>query len=267
MRKFPDKYLAAMIAVRALPGSPLYEGSNEKVIKQALTDLKKYKKVGVDSIVLENDFDLPYSKDPIPPRAIQLITKLAVEVRKNFKGPIGIQLLEGNNVQALEVAAKADLDYVRVESYVFAHVGGSGIIEGCAGRLLRRRKELGVEHIQVFADVKKKHCAHSLTSDLDITDEIKQAEFFLVDGIIITSKFTGVKPSKSDLIKAKRATNLPILIGSGMTSENIKDYLPLANGFIVGSTFRKNAEFLEDIDLKRLERFLKEFNKHRLKLS
>lgn len=51
-----------MIAVWALPGSPLYEGNDEKVIKQALLDLKQYKKVGVDSIVLENDFDLPYSK-------------------------------------------------------------------------------------------------------------------------------------------------------------------------------------------------------------
>ena len=46
-----------MIAVRALPGSPLYEGNDEKVIKQALKDLELYKKAGVDSIILENDFD------------------------------------------------------------------------------------------------------------------------------------------------------------------------------------------------------------------
>jgi len=34
----------------------------------------------------------------------------------------------------------------------------------------------------VFGDVKKKHCSHALTGDLDIVDELKQAEFFLVDG-------------------------------------------------------------------------------------
>lgn len=266
MRELPNKFLAAMIAVRALPGSPLYEGNNEYVIKQALTDLKLYKKVGVDSIVLENDFDLPYSKDPIPPKAIQLITKLSKEIRKNFKGSIGIQLLEGNNIQALEVAVKADLDFVRVEAFVFAHVGGSGIIEGCAGKFLRRRKELKAEHIKVFADVKKKHCSHSLTSDLDLTDEIKQAEFFLVDGIIITSKFTGIKPNKNDLIKAKKTTKLPILIGSGMTPQNINNYLPLADGFIVGSTFRKDGKFLEDIDPKRLDKFVKQFKKEREKI-
>ena len=114
---------------------------------------------------------------------------------------------------------------------------------------------------------KKKHCAHSLTSDLDVTDEIKQAEFFLVDGVIITSKFTGVKPNKNDLIKAKKTTKLPILIGSGMTPENIKDYLPLADGFIVGSTFRKDGKNLEDIDPQRIKRFVNEFNKQRSKIS
>src|SRR3990167_4367625 len=143
MRNLPPKFLAAMIAVRALPDSPLYEGDNKKIIKEALTDL----------------------------------------------------------------------DYIRVESYVFAHVGGSGIIEGCAGPLLRRRKEIKSEHIKVFADVKKKHSAHALTADLDITDEIMQAEFFLVDGVIVTSQFTGIEPKEDDLKKAKSITKLPVIIG------------------------------------------------------
>jgi predicted TIM-barrel enzyme len=42
------------------------------------------------------------------------------------------------------------------------------------------------------------------------------------------------------LIKAKSATKLPVLIGSGMTAENIEEYLPLADGFIVGFYFRRN---------------------------
>jgi predicted TIM-barrel enzyme len=48
----------------------------------------------------------------------------------------------------------------------------------------------------VFADVKKKHGSHSLTIDLDIKDEIMQAEFFLADGVIVTSQFTGLHPDK-----------------------------------------------------------------------
>ncbi|HJS55164.1 MAG TPA: BtpA/SgcQ family protein, partial [Chitinophagaceae bacterium] len=132
-------------------------------------------------------------------------------------------------------------------------------INGSAGKILRRRKELKAEHIKVFADVKKKHGSHSLTIDLDIKDEIMQAEFFLADGVIVTSQFTGLHPDKNDLIKAKNATRLPVLIGSGMNVNNIADYLPLADGFIVGSYFRKDGKFLEQLEPGRLTRFMELF--------
>jgi len=258
-RMLPPKFLAAMIAVLPLPGSPLYDGVDQKVIDQALEDLEVYKEAGVDSILLENDHDLPYIQPPLDEKGIALMTEIAKAVRKRFDAPIGIQMLEAANITSLEIAAEADLDYIRVEAFVFAHVGGSGIINGSAGKILRRRKELKAEHIRVFADIKKKHGSHSLTMDLDIKDEIMQAEFFLADGVIVTSQFTGINPDKNDLIKAKSATRLPVLIGSGMTAENIQDYLPLADGFIVGSYFRKGGKFLEKLEPERLNKFMKVF--------
>ena len=257
VRTLPPKFLAAMIAVLPLPGSPLYDGNHQRVMDQALADLEVYKKTGVDSILFENDHDLPYIQPPLDEKGIALMTKIVKEARGRFDGPMGIQMLEAANITSLEIAAEADLDYIRVEAYVFAHVGGSGIINGSAGKILRRRKELKAEHIKIFADVKKKHGSHSLTIDLDIKDEIMQAEFFLVDGVIVTSRFTGINPDKNDLIKAKSATKLPVLIGSGMSAENIQDYLPLADGFIVGSYFRKEGKFLEKLEPERLNTFMK----------
>jgi membrane complex biogenesis BtpA family protein len=263
MRTLLPKFLAAMIAVRALPGSPRYDGDDDSVVTQALSDLESYKAAGVDSIILENDHDLPYIQPPIGQAAASLMTRVAREVRKRFDGPIGIQILEAANEEALEIACRADLDYLRVEGYVFAHVGGAGIIQGSAGKVLRLRKALGCEHIKVFTDVKKKHCAHALTADLDIADVIRQSEFFLADGIVITGQFTGVEPAVEDLEKAKRTTKLPVVIGSGMTNENIQRYYPQADGFIVGSTFRKNGRFLEALDPGRLKEFMTAF--HRLR--
>ena len=258
-RILPPKFLAAMIAVLPLPGSPLYDGDDQRVIDQALADLDIYKKAGVDSIIFENDHDLPYIQPPLDEKAIALMTAICKKARKRFNGPIGVQMLEAANIESLEIATEAGLDYIRVEAFVFAHVGGSGVINGSAGKILRRRKELNAEHIKVFADVKKKHGSHSLTIDLDIKDEIMQAEFFLVDGVIVTSQFTGLNPDKNDLIKAKEATRLPVLIGSGMNPDNIADYLPLADGFIVGSYFRKDGKFLEKLEPERLNKFMEVF--------
>jgi membrane complex biogenesis BtpA family protein len=256
-----------MIAVRALPGSPRYDADDQRIISQAIDDLEKYQAAGVDSVILENDHDLPYIQPPICEEAMHVMTMLAREARKRFDKPIGIQILEAANEQALEIACQAGLDYVRVEGYCFAHVGGAGIIQSSAGKLLRLRKALGCEHIKVFADVKKKHCAHALTADLDLSDVIKQSEFFMADGIIITGQFTGVEPAVQDLDQARQATKLPVVIGSGMTLSNIKSFFSLADGFIVGSTFRRNGYFLEELDSERLAEFLSVFQRLRAQLG
>src|SRR5712672_298385 len=241
MRSLPKKFLGAMIAVQPLPGSPLYCDDDAQIIAQALSDLEAYTEAAVDAIILENSHDLPYIKPPLPPRAVELMKQIAREVRNRFEGPIGIQMLEAANETALEIACEADLDFVRAEGYVFAHIGGAGLIEGCAGKLLRRRKELGCEQIKFFGDVKKKHCSHALTGDLDILDEVKQAEFFLVDGVIVTGARTSEPPSLAELRRVKKHGRVPVLIGSGMTRQNIASYFKLADGFIVGSTFREDG--------------------------
>ena len=217
--------------------------------------------------MLENSHALPYIKPPLPARAVEVMKRVAVEVRRRFTGPIGIQVLEAANETALEIAQEADLDFLRVEGYVFAHVGGAGLIEGCAGRILRQRKERGCEHIKVFGDVKKKHCSHALTGDHDILDEVKQAEFFLVDGVIVTGARTTEPPSVAELRRVKKHAHVPVLIGSGMTPENIKTYYPLADGFIVGSTFRQGGRFLGAREPKRLASFMKGFRRLREKTS
>jgi len=259
MRKLPNKSLAAMIAVLPLPGSPLYGGDDEAIIDEALSDLDHYDKAGAEALVLENSHDLPYIKPPLDPDGIALMRRLAREVRRRFAGPIGIQMLEAANETALEIAQEAELDFVRTEGFVFAHIGGAGLIEGCAGRLLRKRRELGCGHIRIFGDVKKKHCAHALTGDLDITDVVKQSEFFLVDGVIVTGPRTGESPDHGELRRVQEVAHVPVVIGSGMTPENIASYLPLADCFIVGSTFREDGAYLGRLDPARLDRFVRAF--------
>jgi membrane complex biogenesis BtpA family protein len=249
-----------MIAVMPLPGSPLYAGNEKRIVAQALSDLDHYQKAGIDSIILENSHDLPYVKPPLPSRAIELMKELAREIRRRFSGPVGIQMLEAANETALEIAQETGLDFLRVEGYVFAHVGGAGLIEGCAGTLLRKRKELGCEQIKVFADVKKKHCSHALTADLDIVDVVKQSEFFLADGVIVTGARTTEPPNPTELRRVKQSAQVPVLIGSGMTPENIKIYFPLADGFIVGSTFREQGKFLGILDSERVDAFTRVFH-------
>src|SRR5258705_9560570 len=108
MRPFPEKFLAAMIAVDALPGSPRYAGDDGKIVARALSDMRHYLEAGVDAIVLENSHDLPYIKPPLPDTALVLMRDVANKIRRDFDGPVGIQMLEAANDSALEIAHAAD---------------------------------------------------------------------------------------------------------------------------------------------------------------
>ena len=111
--------------------------------------------------------------------------------------------------------------------------------------------------------MKKKHCSHALTGDLDILDEVKQTEFFLVDGVIVTGSRTTEPPSVAGLRRVKKHAHVPVLTGSGMTPENINTYYALADGFIVGSTFRQDGRFLGALEPERLEAFMNTFRRLR----
>lgn len=239
MRNLPPKAVIAMIHTLALPGSPYFEGNLKAVVLRAIEDLKIYEAAGVDAVILENMHDLPYAKPPLAKETVEAMLLIAKALRQhNDKIIIGIQLLEAADLQALEIAAKADLDFVRAECFVFAHVGPAGLIEGTAGPLLRLRKKLNAEHIKIFSDVKKRQHGHALTADLTFKDVLKQIEYFRADGIIITSNINGEAAKPADFAEIKGMTKLPIFAGSGITPETINEYGENAAGFIVGSYFK-----------------------------
>ncbi len=131
-----------------------------------------------------------------------------------------------------------------------------GIIESNAGELLRYRKHIGAENILIFTDIKKKHSSHSIASDISIVETAKAAQLFLSDGLIITGKSTGVEADINELSQVQGNTNLPILIGSGITYENIANYFNLADAFIVGSHFKIDGNWANKVDERRVKNFM-----------
>lgn len=74
-----------------------------------------------------------------------------------FHHPEFDQVLAGGNQQALAVALAAGLDFIRAEGFVFSHVADEGLMNACAGELLRYRKRIGADNVNIFTDIKKKH--------------------------------------------------------------------------------------------------------------
>jgi hypothetical protein len=262
---FPEsKPIIGMIHVAALPGTPDYEGHREKILATALEESKIYLRAGVDGILIENMHDRPYLKRQVGPEIVAFLAVIGHELKHAVKIPCGVQILAGANQEALGVALAAGLDFIRVEGFVFSHVADEGLIEADAGPLLRYRKQIDAEEILIFTDIKKKHSAHTITKDVSLADTACTAEFFHSDGIIVTGRMTGMPTQIKDLQEVKSATSLPILVGSGITQDNVEDYLPLVDGLIVGSHFKQKGKWFNQVDYDRVARFMDYIREQRL---
>ena len=256
-----NKILIGMIHVPALPGTPYNKLSPKEIINKCIQEAHIYKKSNIDSIMIENMHDAPYLKRNVGPEITSLMSIIAYEMRKVFdREPLGVQILAGANKDALSVAFNSGCDYIRAEGFVFSHIGDEGVFESDAGELLRYRKTIGAENIKIFTDIKKKHSANFITSDVSIGEMAKNAEFFGSDGVIITGSSTGSEASTEEINYVYKSCALPVLIGSGITYDNLDNYVSISDGLIVGTYFKKNNFWKNDLDEEKIIKFVEKFN-------
>jgi membrane complex biogenesis BtpA family protein len=251
------KVIVGMIHLKALPGTPFSKLPPEKIIESAIKEAKIYKRNGINVVAIENMHDIPYVKNP-GPEIISLMAIIGKKV-KELGLYCGIQILAGANKEALAVAHAAGLDFIRVENFVYGHVADEGYMDACAGELLRYRKSIGAENILIFTDIKKKHASHVITSDISIEEAAKTADFFMSDGLIITGISTGKEPDLEEVKRVRKVSKNRIIIGSGITKDNLKKYFDYADIFIVGSYFKKGGYWKNDLDERRIKEFMQEF--------
>ena len=118
-------------------------------------------------------------------------------------------------------------------------------------------RSIDANDILILNDIKKKHSSHSITQDVSLTETAAAAKFFLTDGVILTGRSTGDSTDIKDLKELhKMKMNVPILIGSGVTRDNLKDYFGMADGIIIGSHFKEDGHWANEISGKKIKDFM-----------
>jgi hypothetical protein len=255
--------LIGMLHLGALPGSPAEQRPAagvglEAIVARAIEEATVYRDAGFHGLMIENMHDRPYLKGAVGPETVAAMAVVGHEVRKAVPLPLGVQVLAAANREAIAVALACGASFVRVEGYVFAHVADEGLIESDAGLLTRYRRQIGAEHVRVFADVKKKHSSHAITADVSLAETAHAAEFSLADGVIVTGTSTGRQTEPDDVRIVAAAIGIPTFVGSGVTPANIGQY-PNADGFIIGSAVKRDGHWANAIDPQRVHAIAKAF--------
>lgn len=253
------KPIIGMVHCWPLPGAPGYSGYGlDTIIEKAIADARALQEGGVDGYIVENMWDIPFRAGAhIAPESIAAHAVVARAVRDAVPLPMGINLVHNGGVALLGIALASGASFIRVCMFTGAGVWEAGSWdEGCAADLLRRRKELGAEHIKIIADVDKKHSVRF--PGIDLATHIEWTRFSGADGLIVSGKMTGDAPDIEKIRAAKLLSKeCPLLIGSGATEENAGAFLAVADGLIVGSSIKENGRIEEPVDVDRVRRLVK----------
>ncbi|XBS70045.1 BtpA/SgcQ family protein [Acerihabitans sp. KWT182] len=252
------KAVIGVVHCAAFPGSPQYKGQPfSKIIDRALYDAKHYIAGGVHGLIIENHGDIPFAKpEDIGPETAALMSVITDRIKNEFNVPLGINVLANAALPALATALAGGADFIRVNQWANAYIANEGFIEGAAAKALRYRSMLRAEHIRVFADSHVKHGSHAIVADRSIPELTRDVDFFQADAVIATGQRTGDSATLEEIDEIRSATALPLLVGSGVTPDNVQQILQRTQGVIVASTLKVGGVWWNEVEPERVIHFM-----------
>ncbi len=247
--------LIGMVHLPPLPGSPRSSLTIEDRETIALRDAARLSEGGVGAMIVENFGDAPFRPGKVDAHTVAAMTRIAVSISRNVDVSLGINVLRNDAAAALGIAVACGAQFIRVNVLTGVMVTDQGLISGEADRTMRLRRELGAEHIAVFADVLVKHATPLGAPTM--ADAVEDAVLRgLADAIVISGSATGKSTSRQDLAKAVDAAGgVPVYIGSGATTDSIGSLIPPAFGAIVGTGLKENGDVGAPVDAARVRAF------------
>lgn len=245
------KVLFGVVHLLPLPGSPRWQGDLEAVVRSAVNDARAYARGGAHALFIENFGDIPFTKGSVGPETIAAMAVAGRAVREAVALPLGFNVLRNDARAALALCAACGGSFIRVNVLAGAMLTDQGLIEGNAFETLRYRRQVCPE-AQIFADVHVKHAVPlgSWSLEAAARDTVERG---LADALIVSGDGTGLPTDLADLALVRRACpTARILLGSGVTLQNVGKYLAAADGFIVGTSLKAGGKVAQPVDAKRV---------------
>jgi len=248
--------VVGMIHLRALPGSPRFDGDLAAVRDAAIRDADALAEGGVHALMIENFGDAPFYPDRVPAHVVAHLTALAAAVKSRVALPLGINCLRNDGRSALAIAHAVGAEFIRVNVLCGVRVADQGLLHGIAHDLLRDRAALNAGDIAILADVDVKHSAPLAARPLEdeIDDTIHRG---MADALVVSGAGTGKATDPDKLARVKRrAGETPVFVGSGVTDQTIESLRPNCDGVIVGTWFKRDGDVSAAVDVARVRRFI-----------
>lgn len=235
-----------MVHCLPLPGTMNYGGAMESVIKKAVSDAKTLERAGFDAVLVEPTLDLPSGMNR---GALQLsaMSIICGAVRQAVRMPMGVSFFTPDCGDVFAIAKASSADFVRLTTFVDTVVFPTDVSYPCAVRAWEVRSRCGMEDIAVLADIQVKH-GKLLYPDTKLEESAYFAQRQGADAIVVTGTATGEETPMETIRRVRQVVKIPVVVGSGVSAENIRRQMEYADGFIVGSSIKPGGDLSAPVD-------------------
>ena len=249
-----EKAIIAMCHLDPLPGDPNYDGSGmEKVIENARKDLIALQNGGVDAVMFSNEFSLPYLTD-VETVTVSCMARLIGELMPDIKIPFGVNVL-WDAEKSLDLAAATGAKFVR-EIFTGVYASDFGLWNTNVGKTIRHRRRVDAGDVKVLFNILPE--AAKYVADRDIESIAKSTVFNNRPDALCVSGLTAGTMTDTSMLKRVKDTvpDTVVFANTGVRLENVEAQLAIADGAVIGTTFKKDGIFENHVDEARVAAFM-----------
>ena len=245
--------IIAMAHLPALPGTPRYDMKKgiEHLVESVRRDVEHLIDGGVDAIMFCNEDDRPYVFEA-GIEQIAAMTRVITETKPRSI-PFGVDFLWDPKA-AIAMAHATGASFIR-EVLTGVYESDMGLWSPDVGEFMRFRSNIGAENIRVFFNV-----VPEFASPLGSRSEVERAHSAVVsslaDVILVSGKMAGSEADLSVIRDIKEHIDVPVLVNTGVKPRNVKEYLSVADGAIVGSSLKIDGYTWNPVDPDRVKELM-----------
>ncbi len=250
-----EKAIIAMCHMQAMPGDPYYdkEKGMKMVVEKAKQDLEALQEGGVDAVMFSNEFSLPYLTK-VRTETVAAMARVIGELQPYISIPYGVNCL-WDPIASLDLAVAVEAKFVR-EIFTGVYASDFGLWNTNCGEVVRHQRAIGAENVKLLFNIVPE--AAKYLADREIESIAKTTVFNCrPDALCVSGATAGSATDPEVLRRAKSAAgDTVVLANTGCRVNTIENLLSIADGAVVGTTFKYDGKFENQTDVKRVREFM-----------
>jgi membrane complex biogenesis BtpA family protein len=203
--------------------------------------------------MFSNEFSLPYLTK-VEPVTITCMARIIGELMADIKIPFGVNAL-WDPIASLDLAVAVGAKFVR-EVFTGVYAGDLGLWNTNCGEVVRHQHRIGAENVKLLFNIVPE--AARYLADREAVEIAKSTVFNAhPDALCVSGLTAGVETNTQTLKQVKDAVpDTIVFANTGLKPENVIEQLGIADGAVVGTTFKVDGKFENHVDESRVKAFM-----------